>query len=225
MNTKFSSSHSVAANKTTKKEQSFRTSSNATTLRILKYPGVLFPDRYECKMEYQCKAQLSGITDVFHIYRANSVYDPDYTNIGSTAYGLALLGALWGKNLVKKCSMQIRFISLNSIPCIVGWSANDTGTGPATVQQCASQRYGAVSVLTPISASGEKFMSADLDISSLMGQRNIDSDPSMYCANNANPTDVAWIYVGATPVDGSSTTNVYAVINFEFSVAFKEALF
>jgi hypothetical protein len=195
-------------------------------MSILKYPGLLWPDRFETKMRYQVTFQLTGASGatVTRIFRLNSLYDPDYTGVGVTAYGLSQLSALYSKYLVTRTHVKMDVNNANTTLTNFGWTATDAVTGPATPTLCAAQRYGGYVIISPNSAQGRRLIQTDVVGSAIHGQKNLDSDSQQYATVSSNPSDVSWLYVLAQAADGT-TCNLYLDLELIFTCAFKEATF
>lgn len=84
--------------------------------------GAPFPAKFETTNTYMGTLNLTAAVAgayATQVFRANSVYDPDQTNTGTTAVGYAALSALYTNYYVKWCTIKIKCINQVNTPIIV----------------------------------------------------------------------------------------------------------
>ena len=94
------------------------------------------PDALKVRMRFTKIIQIipPGTMDTFNHYtfRANSVYDPDYTSItGRRALGLSIYDDLYSKYRVKKCIIRARSLD-NVTNGVIFINRNQTSAGPTS---------------------------------------------------------------------------------------------
>lgn len=64
----------------------------------------------------------------YYIFRLNSIYDPDFTGVGNTAYGYSVMSNLWSKYRVLRTRVVIDFSNVTGGLQITGLSAGLNST-------------------------------------------------------------------------------------------------
>ena len=94
------------------------------------------PDALKVRMRFTKVITLTPLSNInafaFHSFRANSVYDPDYTSLGNRrALGLSLYDDLYSKYRVKRCAIRVQCID-NINTGVLFIVKNQTSNGPTS---------------------------------------------------------------------------------------------
>ncbi len=114
----------------------------ATLVRLPK--KTLFPDSMTVNLKYcqQVNFSLSGGTPALQVFRANSIFDPDYTGVGHQPLGADQLAGLYGRYEVLDSTIRARYTtnsSVNDTVSICCWVDED-GAYAGTMAGMMEQR-------------------------------------------------------------------------------------
>lgn len=104
--------------KTKAKSKRKRKQNTARSLICRSMTNVL-PDTYTCYMTYADQFQFSGAEAHTHVWRMNSVFDPDYTGVGHQPRYFDQMAALYNRYRVDACKAIIRINNRTSNSGIV----------------------------------------------------------------------------------------------------------
>lgn len=94
-----------------------------------------FPERYKCTLKYSDNFNIatgvSGLVGGEYIWRVNSIFDPDYTNVGHQPYGRDQLALLYANYIVTGFEYEVLFTDPNGdgVMCFVSAMQAATLTG------------------------------------------------------------------------------------------------
>lgn len=183
------------------------------------------PDRTFIKLKYAEVVDLNdavGGVGAIHVFRGNSILDPNYTGTGGQPTGRDEWFNFYNKYRVHSSKIDVDFMATSS--AIQGYtvlSVNPEIAVPLITQtatQTAMQPYNkweinGVTVGNQAVTRITNYMSTR----KMYGENNIDQEyfAALFTANPANP----WYWrVQTTPVDGASTSRVLALVNITYYV-------
>jgi hypothetical protein len=195
-------------------------------MQICRFPGFNFPDQLKCCLKYrEFGISFSGsVTPAAQVYRLNSIFDPNLTGVGHRPAYLTQLSAIYTQYVVTAARLRCRIFNETTVETQAVLVYSDVNTSTQTVENLCEARW-AKECFNGIQNSGKSVMLLDggvLSIPMLMGEKNLNTDPSQYSAVTTNPVDVAFGIFKIASVDG--ITNMKAIVNFELEqdVTFKE---
>ncbi len=77
----------------------------------------------------------------YNSYRANSVYDPDFTGVGTTAVGYTAMSSVYNRYRVLSVSVHATFTNTTATPCTAFVVASPLNTLGTNFNQIVSQRF------------------------------------------------------------------------------------
>lgn len=129
-----------------KKKRRIMPSSRMPRLQLLSAPGTPFPTRCRAVLRYtsyfNLSVSVSGAAQYF--LRCNSVYDPDFTGVGSQPRGYDQYAALYNQYTVNKAKLKATLCIPSTGATgqlIFGATFKPDTSGLATLDQCADQPY------------------------------------------------------------------------------------
>lgn len=146
-----------------------------------------------------------------NIFRANSLYDPDYSGIGAQPQGFDEMCALYGRYLVKGCKMSAH-CTYNplGVPVyfIIGFSRSDP-TG-LSLSDLLIQPYVRYTIMPDSSSNGStRRLSKYASIQTLFGRKTINTDDDEFCGTlGSDPSSVVFGFIGIFAVSGAPAGNV-----------------
>ncbi len=76
-----------------------------------------------------------------NVYRLNSVYDPDFTGVGTTAYGYTTFSGVYGRYRVLSAYVEVSYQNLTANPITVFLSATPVTTVGIDINKILAQRH------------------------------------------------------------------------------------
>lgn len=190
------------------------------------FTTVGFPDEYRCLLKYSMEESVSGTTGaiISQLFRANSLFDPDYTNTGHQPTYFDQLSLIYGRYYVKACRMRVMFVNTSAtIPLMFSVSASDQSlAGLSNLDAVAEAPYSWTGIVSSISSTSRVIETPMIATSKIMGQVSTEPDDNMYAAVGANPADVWWFEIFCQSIDKSSTSFGYIRVVLEFECLFKD---
>lgn len=157
-----------------------------------------------------------------YVFRANSLFDPDYTSTGHQPYGFDQLTVMYNHYCVKRAIIQVTLLNnTSSYPVWIGIALHDDQNfAPTTITQSLEIPYSrAVMCAGTSNGGGARSVQCNFDAQRFFGVSpallNGDSDygASMY----ANPAEGAFfiVYAGALGSEDPSAFNATVQIVYE----------
>lgn len=161
-----------------------------------------FPDKLIVKMRYCDTYTLgNGVNTIgSHTFRANSVYDPDYTATGHQPLYFDQLATIYSNYKVIKTAVGCQFMSTQGVTagniiCGVDISANDTvETNPDTIRERPGSKFKTLTPQRP----------ATIKTGWNLRRSAVTSDDNWTSLASTNPVNVDYIKVYATSADGTT---------------------
>lgn len=194
--------------------------------KVLKYKGPL-PPRHRCTLKYFMQAQLSGTGSDQQWFRANSLFDPDYTGAGTQPSGFDELAALYNKYLVHKIRIRAAVTAngSNSRPITFGACIKDNPTAMATSELAFTQPGSSPWVLQNYTGNTQ-YLTWEYDLAKVSGQTPAQwrSEENNGALVTADPSDVVWLIFHAVYADQTATGfDAYINVSIEFDSEFLDA--
>lgn len=180
-----------------------------------------FAPRYICKMKYSDSVQItSASTWAQMIFRLNSVYDPNLTNVGHQAYGFDQLSSMYNRYRVISCGYSLQAITQSGKTQILTvLPTNETmteTTADAFKEKPRCRSY----VLVPGTSGVPVRSRGKIYLPSLLGRTKSQymADDRYQSSIGLNPSENAFLYLQVNDMDGSTSPNVYVTITLEYLV-------
>lgn len=191
--------------------------------------GILFKDNLTTMFPYVDNKLISFASGVptIQVYRLNSLYDPDYTGVGSQPmYFDNLLGANSGTapyNNYKVISVKYRFDITNantqgsSVGRVSVTFCTDTIAYPSTLEEAMMNSNTRVTgVIMPLAGSATKRLSGFISMKQALG--TFYNDNNCTAPYSGNPSTVYWAVIQVWPADetaGSYSYILNTVLNYK----------
>lgn len=171
----------------------------------------------------------SGIGQGVHLYRANSIFDPDQSLGGTTALGYTQWNAFYNHYLVYRSRIKIEATgSDNSATgAVIVWCAlqdSDTTT-PTTVPMILAQPYCSHKVLNGFAGIGKASIFNRFDARAFFSARNVrDQQVRLGAAFGQNPSEDAMFSIGVQTMSGTAVGNckISVLVSIEYDTLFTE---
>jgi len=177
------------------------------------------PDRFRMKMKYSdenVQSHSSGALDIWN-FRANSLFDPDFTYSGHQPLGFDELAALYGKYKVTHCSIRVSAVSLDGVNNMLVILPRRTTTALSNFNQAVELPRSRAKLLAPTAVPSET-LSFSYDMADLFGSPIKDQDFGALVS--ANPSNVLYYTVITGPTNQASTSTVQLHVELEFTAEF-----
>lgn len=169
---------------------------------------VVLPDRYTCVVKYAQEFDLEPATatgsDV-HVFRANSLYDPDKTGGGHQPYGFDQLCLMFNHFVVVGAQITVQALTNginNIVPCAWGISLTADGESMDTLSLSwllETEQTKGTRITGPVAQNTSKWASTQKKNFSLKKFFNKKSaeGAEFQCTSSTNPTEGAFFEVWA----------------------------
>lgn len=186
-----------------------------------------FPDRMSCKLLYsdQITYTIAASSSTNQVFRLNSIYDPDYTNVGHQPRGHDELALLYKRYCVTGCKYEIvGYSAATSATPGLRWAAFVTQDPTTTlISSVAYDMEESPLRVSPVIYEGNtaghnapnliaQKAVGYIDLKSLYGVKDIFDDSDAEAGMGANPNRGAYLHVvGINNSAGGSTTFAWQV--------------
>lgn len=206
---------------------SVRPSATITTMRG---DGISpFPNVYRTTLKYLHRGAtlVGGAPGAgnYYAFRANSLFDPDYSGVGSQPTGFDEISALYAHYRVIRSKITIWMNSKETADALVGWLTLDSTTATSTSPALPVTRGRcAYAVADPQGGNSTIKLTAYFDGAKFFGRSWDDRDHQ--AAVGGNPTEDVYFTFGFAPLDTvtTPTNGVDIMAVMEFDAEFTEPL-
>lgn len=195
-------------------------------VRSLNGSGPGFPKKLRVRLKYGenfTYASLLAGTTAYNTFRANSIFDPDQTNVGHQPRYHDQLAALYGYYYVEKCTIKATFHNASDQAGLIAYVIPDASTGspavPATVSDLIEWPNS-----TYLHMSGENAGPAPSTITKVINMKDYQEETrTNRQAFGTNPTDAVYLNVGV--FNGSAATSgAWVVVELIYDVVCSELI-
>ncbi len=159
----------------------------------------LFPARRVATMCYDALVALSPAATAlaYNTFRLNSLFDPDFTGVGTTVSGYTTMSALYNRYRVVSVKIHIDATSNASLPSTVFLVANPLNTVGTSITAIMSQKYSWCKPLGNTNAPGVSH-TCKISIADCYGttRKAVWDEDDFAGLVGANPNNVAFLHIG-----------------------------
>lgn len=190
------------------------------------YRGIGIPAEFYTKLKYAQTIAFNTFPFQEHLFRLNSVFDPDWTGGGGQPMYLDEFSLLYSKYCVHACDIQLTFVnktaSTEAAYQKVGvYALADTNLS-TSINQAIERDNCVFGQLGPNTGDqGILNMSMFGKINNFLGlpkDENNDNDISAYTSSDPNLVPYAHVWCGS--LDNATVSNVYCTVTMTFYVKF-----
>lgn len=171
----------------------------------------IVPRSYYCKLNYCMRLVKTDSSIQSHQFRMNSIYDPDYTGIGSNALGWSEMNGLYQQYKVLGCKYRACFnnsLGTNqSYKCVIFPSMSTSIPSTTEIAGCLPKAH--VGFGTNTGGDNQVKLSGYHTIRSVAGEPITDDNYSSLMG--ANPADVAYLTVITSNSPTGATSIIYDI--------------
>ncbi len=183
---------------------------------------LLLPARFRGKMMYHSYHILAPAATAvaYNTFRMNSVYDPDFTGVGTTVTGYPQLAALYGRYRVTSSKISVDYINKSSsapLTCFMVFnSSNNVGTD---IKAILAQRFVWSRSIATLAGAGTTTHVGSAPIHLVYGvpKQQVLAEDDYAAVVGANPNNVVFAHVGAFCNDAAAGS-FYLQVSMEFEV-------
>lgn len=185
--------------------------------------GQGFPDKIKTVLRYSQVVTVTGTTGVIgnYLFRANGLYDPDYTSTGHQPMYYDQFVALYNHWVVTKSKITIKPVrnTSESTGCHVALLQNDDTTVLSTMQAMIEMGKAKYQMMDP--RSGGKVMSQQFDARKVYGGNPLDHS-QLQGSVGSDPSELTFFQISTQASDFASTVSVDVDVLIEYEVVFTE---
>ncbi len=184
-----------------------------------------FPTRSEVVLIYEDTIRLYDGTSAYkvHVFRGNSLYDPDSTGTGHQPRYFDTYATVYGRYKVLASSLRIEAINASTgVASIVSMVPLTEVVAATTLEEISELPSAITTPMVPIAQRGSKTlyhpMISTKDVCGLLpGQVN---DEDWSAGVTSNPSQIWYWSVGAFSADKATVVDTYIRVRFEFHAVF-----
>lgn len=195
--------------------------------RIYRSLKAVVPDKHVVKMRYVHQFNLDPPTGVngVQVFRANSIFDPDYSGIGHQPLGHDQWAVFYDHYNVLSSKINCKFVSTGSLPltdaCLVGILLKDNVTvitNPEAIMEQTNSGYKVLS--TQLNTS----VSKSFNPKRFFGVKDVNDNRGLIGASmGQNPAEDALFHVYQSPLSTSDDPRpIRCIATIEYIVQFTE---
>jgi hypothetical protein len=174
-----------------------------------------FPKSLQTRLRYSDVFTITSSAGAVgkQVYRWNSTFDPDLTNVGHQPLYRDSFAGIYDQYAVVKAKATIRILTADATAAFaVGCVTDDDGTTSASVNTLSEQNTGHVDIISPLSGSHSYTVftptwSAHQDLNI-----NPYTSETYKTAVGSDPTEISTLLIWAATVGGSSATITMQIV-------------
>lgn len=193
---------------------------------IVRFRGVGFPRSYYTKLVYYQTLTFNSAAIQQNIFRANSIFDPDYTGVGAQPMWHDEFALLYNRYTVYASKITASFIqksgSGESAYTNVWVMPKDVTTLALASDDAIETNRCKSSVLGPnTGGDGTATLSHYQNIANIIGKpKSESSDDILSAPFGSNPGRQSFWHVGAGTIDGLTNVNIYVKVKMVYYCRF-----
>lgn len=174
-------------------------------------------DRIMVKLPYSDVYTFSGsYNPSAQVWRTNSLFDPDLTNVGHQPLGFDQYSAFYQKYIVHGCEIRLDIrndtaVSVKGVLCF-----SDTDSSSASVQVASEYKYATPFTIGPNSSNNRIVLKRYMSEKKLHGLKTIENQETQQALISATPTDVGLVWLKVEALDGTTAVKVYADVRIKY---------
>ena len=185
-----------------------------------------FPNKFITKLRFQAVHSLNGGIGTlgFNTFRANSVYDPDFTGVGAQPRYFDEIMPLYDHFVVIGAKITATYINENNESYFIAVNRNDNGITSNNINDVIEQRNATYTYLGPATGGNNiKKLSLTYSPKRFLGRSKPLADPDLKGGVSSNPSEGMYFSVCAGAADAvSDPTAITCNVVIDYIVAFIE---
>ncbi len=182
---------------------------------------LIIPSRFTGKMAYETVLAIAPAAGAVaaNVFRWNSVYDPDFTGVGTSAFAYSQLSALYNRYRVTAAKMTVTFVNTSTttpLTCFV--VLNPVNTVGVNIAQILGQRHVWSRSLGTANGQAAITHTVSAPVHEIYGvpRRQVLDEDDFAGITGTNPNNVVYAHVGAYANGGSAGTfNIHVRIEYD----------
>ncbi len=171
-----------------------------------------FGQKFSCQLNYTEYLGLSSTSSQMYQWRANSLYDPNYTGTGVQPAFFDNLKALYQAYCVTAARIDIECINMSTSSARVALLPVIDYSVSLSVGQAMQLPYASFGLVGPqLSGTPQLFLSTGVDISKFFGVSDCENDDAFRSGVGTNPSSVAYFNLIATTLDATALNLAFNV--------------
>lgn len=200
--------------------------SNRATKTIIRQPSGV-PDRLFVKLKYYDNLTFVSVAPAItsQVYRANSLFDPDFTNVGHQPYGFDQWSALYTNYLVRGSSIKVEVqcsVNAPGYPAIWNVLPTATTTTFSTQGLTEEQPYNRIRTIGGMNQGGRNIIRHYMSTKKFIGSNGqfANGNPNYRAAITTNPADQWFWQINMTAADLITNINQVCTVQITYYVEF-----
>lgn len=189
---------------------------------VIRGPNIL-PDRVFVKLPYRTYVNLNAGTVEDYIWRANSIFDPDFTGTGHQPRGRDEWSALYKSYRVHGVAYDCTFVNYSSTDgataCVL--PLEDSGSF-TDITDARETRYCNSRVLSIKGGADKCRMKGYVSIKKMLGLKSLSAEEGAQASTGSNPTQQVFLHTMLGPLGGAATVSGFLDVKLTYFVEYFE---
>jgi hypothetical protein len=188
------------------------------------------PSVYKAKLTYVDSQSISAVAGSLasYGYRANGMYDPNYTGVGTQPLYYDQLGAMYSKTRVTSAKITVELHNVTGVPVtFVCFPSMQNSTG-AAIEVAQEQRYAKYGLLGISGSPGcHRKLTFRLDIAKIWGitESGLRSEDDFTALIGGTPNNVVYFWIAVKCVDNATATGAFFTVSVVYESEYHMPLF
>lgn len=203
--------------------------------RVVKVHSAMpLPPKFTCKHRYveDTTIQLdpTGVAPVIYSFRANSLYDPNYSGVGHQPLGFDQIMPFYNHYTVIGAKIKVQFFNCDTsllVPQIAGIYMNGEQTPTLANWQTLAEQgnltYGSMAMNNANTTLTSLALTKTFSARKYFGRRGILTEDDFRGTSTTNPAEQAYFHIFVCPSDNATNTGVVrALVEIEYISVYTE---
>jgi len=191
---------------------------------VASFPGIGFPDELRCVLKYEARdLDFTGALPSGQVFRGNSLFDPDLTNVGHQPQQFDQLAAAYAQYCVTGFTVEARVLETSGIASDGVLLASSENVSTLTVENLAEGRWSKSYVTSANSGMNRKVIKLPpTSIPMLQGGKDIMDDPFNYSSVTSNPSDPVFAIFKCRSIDAVNSSDTRVSFTLLYQCIFRD---
>jgi len=181
---------------------------------------------FQTKLRYSSEVSLDAAigTPATWQFRANDLYDPDYSGVGHQPYGTDQLFAMYDHAVVTAARITVHCANTYTYPIWLALKVSDSVSYSSTVDKLLEQPFVRAQLKLNQSGSVSTPLNHSVDVAKFLGisRQGLLSGPDYRCSASNSPAEVVYFQLYVEGQGSDNPTAVIAHVLIEFDAVFVE---
>ncbi len=204
--------------KKSKRSNRNRKGGGAGIIGLSKTPAII-PTLWRGKMFYNTIIALAPAAGAMavNVFRCNSIFDPDLSGVGASAFSYGSLSALYGRYRVLGFHSKVMFVNTSStvpLSCLIAVNPVNT-IGTSFTNACGQRHVWTKSLATSAGPPTQHSVGGKIGKFYGVPDRQVRDEDDFAAVVGANPNNTVYMHVAVYSNAGAGSANIHVRMEFD----------